>query len=58
MHWQNVFCTSKIDKKKMENEIKWPTISRNKIYIKDNFYLKQALNSEPLDYEQACYQLS
>ena len=41
----------KIDKKKMENEIKWPTVSRNKIYIKDNLYLKQALNSQPLDYE-------
>ena len=45
------FAPVKIDKKKMENEIKWPTVSRNKIYIKDKFYLKQALNSEPLDYE-------
>ena len=45
------FAPVKFDKKKMENEIKWPTVSRNKIYIKDNFYLKKALNSQPLDYE-------
>ena len=45
------FAPVNIDKKKMENEIKWPTVSRNKIYIKDNFYLKQTLNSQPLDYE-------
>ena len=45
MHHQKVFAPVKIDKKKMKNEIKWPTVSRNKIYIEDNFYLKQALNS-------------
>ena len=37
MHYQKVFAILKIDKKKMEHEIKWPTVSRNKIYIKDNF---------------------